>query len=78
MCVKATASQIWDIFRHSVVATTLLHQDPVDAAIYHLHLQKSNVLTGQKIYRTTHKAKMHHFFKMRHRNKTYKRIAVHI
>jgi len=63
MCVKATASQIWDIFRHSVVATTLLHQDPVDAAIYHLHLQKSNVLTGQKIYRTTHKAKMHHFLK---------------
>jgi len=39
MCVKATASQIWDILRHSVVATTLLHQDPVDAAIYHLHLQ---------------------------------------
>lgn len=39
MCVKATASQTWDILRHSVVATTLLHQDPVDAAIYHLHLQ---------------------------------------
>ena len=47
--------------RHSVVVTTLQHQEPVDAAIYHLHLQKSDVLTELKIYRKTHEAKMHCF-----------------
>ena len=43
-----------------LVVTTLQHQEPVDTAIYNLHLQKA-VLTEPKIYRKTHEAKMHHF-----------------